>query len=110
MVLYKELLLLSIPEVCLMIQGMEKSLPPASPSRQPISSNILLCLISSLRHGCFTPFDDIVMEALCLVAFFRFLRCSEFSVPSISSFPAIGLRRSDLTHVSGNYFVPFIRT
>ncbi|MGH0166014.1 UNVERIFIED_CONTAM: hypothetical protein FKN15_049976 [Acipenser sinensis] len=89
---------------------MKKSLPPSSPSRQLISSDILLRLISSLRCGCFTPFDDIVMEALCLVAFFGFLRCSEFSVPSISSFPVINLRFSDLTQVLRNHFVLFIRT
>ncbi|MGH0143410.1 UNVERIFIED_CONTAM: hypothetical protein FKN15_016741 [Acipenser sinensis] len=84
-------LLLSILEVCLKIWGMEKSLPLTSPPRQPISSDILLRLISSLCRDCFTPFDGIIMEALCLVASFGFLHCSEFSVPSISSFQAIGL-------------------
>ncbi|XP_058859426.1 myb-like protein M [Acipenser ruthenus] len=89
---------------------MEKSLPPASPSRQPISSAILLRLISSFHRGCFTPFNDFVNEALCLVAFFGFLRCSKFSVPSISSFPPIGLRHSDLTQVPRNHFVLSIKT
>ncbi|MGH0149361.1 UNVERIFIED_CONTAM: hypothetical protein FKN15_015157 [Acipenser sinensis] len=84
-------LLLSILEVCLKIWGMEKSLPLTSPPRQPISSDILLRLISSLCRDCFTPFDGIVMEALCLVASFGFLHCSEFSVASIFSFQAISL-------------------
>ncbi|MGH0158638.1 UNVERIFIED_CONTAM: hypothetical protein FKN15_062437 [Acipenser sinensis] len=71
------------------LRGMEKSLPPSSPSRQPISTDLL-------RQGCFNPFDDIAMETLALTAAFGFLRCAEFSTPSTSSFPALGLKRSDL--------------
>ncbi|MGH0151183.1 UNVERIFIED_CONTAM: hypothetical protein FKN15_064347 [Acipenser sinensis] len=59
-------------------RGMEKSLPPSSPSGQPISTDLLLHLITALRQACFNPFDDVIMETLCLTAFFGFLRCSEF--------------------------------
>ncbi|MGH0140133.1 UNVERIFIED_CONTAM: hypothetical protein FKN15_010177 [Acipenser sinensis] len=93
-----------------MLRGMEKSLPPSSPSRQPISTDLLLHLIIALRQGCFNPFDDIVMETLCLIAFFGFLRCSEFSTPSTSSFPALGLKRSDLSQIPRNHFILHIRS
>ncbi|MGH0133638.1 UNVERIFIED_CONTAM: hypothetical protein FKN15_056141 [Acipenser sinensis] len=97
-------------EILLTLRGMEKSLPPSTPSRQPISTDLLLRLITSLRQGCFNPFDDIVMETLCLTAFFGFLRCSEFSTPSTSSFPALGLKRSDLSQIPGNHFILHIRS
>ncbi|MGH0142528.1 UNVERIFIED_CONTAM: hypothetical protein FKN15_055417 [Acipenser sinensis] len=97
-------------EIRLTLRGMEKSLPPSSPSRQPISTDLLLHLIIALRQGCFNPFDDIVMETLCLIAFFGFLRCSEFSTPSTSSFPALGLKRSDLSQIPGNHFILHIRS
>ncbi|MGH0128372.1 UNVERIFIED_CONTAM: hypothetical protein FKN15_000825 [Acipenser sinensis] len=103
-------LLSSVPEIRLTLRGMEKSLPPSSPSRQPISTDLLLHLIIALRQGCFNPFDDIVMETLCLIAFFGFLRCSEFSTPSTSSFPALGLKRSDLSQIPGNHFILHIRS
>ncbi|MGH0136884.1 UNVERIFIED_CONTAM: hypothetical protein FKN15_019561 [Acipenser sinensis] len=99
-----------IEEIRLTLRGMEKSLPPSSPSRQPISTDLLLHLIIALRQGCFNPFDDIVMETLCLIAFFGFLRCSEFSTPSTSSFPALGLKRSDLSQIPGNHFILHIRS
>ncbi|KAK6473498.1 hypothetical protein HHUSO_G26938, partial [Huso huso] len=63
----------------------------------PISTDLLLCLITALQQGCFNVFNDIVMETLCLTAAFGFLRCAEFSTPSTSSFPALGLKRSDLS-------------
>ncbi|MGH0139005.1 UNVERIFIED_CONTAM: hypothetical protein FKN15_068325 [Acipenser sinensis] len=99
-----------LSEIRLTLRGMEKSLPPSSPSRQPISTDLLLHLIIALRQGCFNPFDDIVMETLCLIAFFGFLRCSEFSTPSTSSFPALGLKRSDLSQIPGNHFILHIRS
>ncbi|MGH0154667.1 UNVERIFIED_CONTAM: hypothetical protein FKN15_048037 [Acipenser sinensis] len=103
-------LLSSVPEIRLTLRGMEKSLPPSSPLRQPISTDLLLHLITALRQGCFNPFDDIIMETLCLIAFFGFLRCSEFSTPSTSSFPALGLKRSDLSQIPGNHFILHIRS
>ncbi|RXM37097.1 hypothetical protein EOD39_3207 [Acipenser ruthenus] len=70
---------------------------------------LLLCLITALRQGCFNLFDDIVMETLCLTAAFGFLRCAEFLTPSTSSFPALGLKRSDLSQIPGNHFILHIR-
>ena len=50
------------------------------------------------------------METLCLTVAFGFLRCAEFSTPSISSFPALGLKCSDLSQIPGNHFILFIRS
>ncbi|MGH0167754.1 UNVERIFIED_CONTAM: hypothetical protein FKN15_066207 [Acipenser sinensis] len=83
---------------------------PSSTSRQPISTDLLFRLITTLRQGCFNPFDNIVMETLCLTSFFGFLRCAEFSTPSTSSFPALGLKSSDLSQIPGNHFIPHIRS
>ncbi|RXM94362.1 hypothetical protein EOD39_18072 [Acipenser ruthenus] len=59
--------LLSIPAVSLTLCGIERSLPPSFPSRLPITSDILLNLISIVRHGCFNPVNYLVMESICLV-------------------------------------------
>ncbi|MGH0146938.1 UNVERIFIED_CONTAM: hypothetical protein FKN15_009847 [Acipenser sinensis] len=60
--------------------------------------------------GCFNLFNDIVMETLCLTAAFGFLRCTEFSTPSTSSFPPLVLKRSDLSQILGNHFILHIRS
>ncbi|MGH0138710.1 UNVERIFIED_CONTAM: hypothetical protein FKN15_067071 [Acipenser sinensis] len=97
-------------EIRLTLRGMEKSLPPSSPSRQPISTDLFLHLITALRQGCFNPFDDIVMETLSETAFFGLIRCVEFSTPSNPSFPALGLKRSDLSQIPRNHFILHIRS
>ncbi|MGH0130039.1 UNVERIFIED_CONTAM: hypothetical protein FKN15_072947 [Acipenser sinensis] len=65
---------------------------------------------TALWQGCFNLFDDIVMETLCLTTAFGFLRCAEFSTLSTSSFPALGLKRSDLSQIPGNHFIIHIRS
>ncbi|MGH0117662.1 UNVERIFIED_CONTAM: hypothetical protein FKN15_041854 [Acipenser sinensis] len=102
--------ILSIPVVRLTLRGIFKSSPPAASSRLPISTDILHSLISALRKGCFSPYEDLLMEAICLTAFFGFLRSSEFTVPSASSFPAAGIRLCDLSCISNSYFIIRLRT
>ncbi|MGH0173045.1 UNVERIFIED_CONTAM: hypothetical protein FKN15_064170 [Acipenser sinensis] len=100
--------LLSIPAVRLTLQGITESLHPASSSRLPMTTVILNTLISILRSGCFNPFFDIVMEAMCLPAFFGVLRSSEFTVPSSSSFPVIGIHSCDLSPVPDLHYILFL--
>lgn len=101
--------LLSIPAVRLLLRGISKCSPAPSSARLPISIDILSKLISILRHGCFSPFDDLTMEVICLSAFFGFLRCSEYTVPSIASFPTLGIRCSDLKLIPDSHFILFLR-
>ncbi|MGH0116041.1 UNVERIFIED_CONTAM: hypothetical protein FKN15_060505 [Acipenser sinensis] len=63
-----------------------------------------------LRNSCFNPSDDLTMEVLCLCAFFGFVGCLELSVPSPTSFPALGLRRSDLFQLPGGHFILLLRS
>ncbi|MGH0142346.1 UNVERIFIED_CONTAM: hypothetical protein FKN15_039241, partial [Acipenser sinensis] len=76
----------------------------------PISTDLLLCLITALQQGCFNLLNDIVMETLCLTAAFGFLRYAEFSTSSTSSFPALGLKLSDLSQMPRNHFILQIRS
>ena len=55
---------------------------PANP-RLPISSNILRIVHSALDPN---SFDDHMIGAACLLAYFGFLRSAEFTVPSLSAF------------------------
>ncbi|MGH0120458.1 UNVERIFIED_CONTAM: hypothetical protein FKN15_066345 [Acipenser sinensis] len=73
-------------EIHLILRGMEKSLPLSSPSRRPISTDLL-------RQGCFNPFDDIVMETLCLTS----ARCFMESALAPSSRSAYSTAWSSVT-------------
>ncbi|MGH0119918.1 UNVERIFIED_CONTAM: hypothetical protein FKN15_059846 [Acipenser sinensis] len=44
------------------------------------------------------------METICLSAFFGFLRSSEFTVSSASSFPATGIHLCDISAISDSHF------
>lgn len=49
-------------------------------TRLPITRNILNEIVFSLRKQFFSHFIGIMLEAACVVAFFAFLRCGEFTV------------------------------
>jgi hypothetical protein len=46
----------------------------------PITFDILHKMYTLLRKGVFNLFIDSLLEAACVVAFFGFLRCGEFTV------------------------------
>ncbi|MGH0130446.1 UNVERIFIED_CONTAM: hypothetical protein FKN15_001658 [Acipenser sinensis] len=72
------LIILSIPVVCPTLRGILKSSPPAASSRLPILTDILHSLISTLQKGCFSPYEDLLMETICLT-----------SLPSRASLPPL---------------------
>ncbi|RXM98572.1 hypothetical protein EOD39_12968 [Acipenser ruthenus] len=103
--------LLPVPAIRLTLRGMERTLmETAAPSRLTISLDILRLLISMLMNGCFNLSDDFTMAVLCLCAFISFRRCLEFSVPSPTSFLALGLRHSNLSQVPGCHLILLLRS
>ena len=48
----------------------------------PITIDILWMLISFLSFSCFGRQDDLILSAVLTLAFYGFLRCGEFTVPS----------------------------
>lgn len=47
--------------------------------RLPITFQVLGRICNSLRRGVFSTFTDCMLETACTIAFFGFLRCSEFT-------------------------------
>ena len=65
--------------------------------RLPITPDILLKLKSVWSNGALS-FDNRMLWAAVSVAFFGFLRCAEFTVPSLASYdPAIHLSLADVS-------------
>ena len=66
-------------------------------SRQPITATILDKICSVLEMGNLSPYVDSLLVAVCVTAFFGFLRCAEFTVASNKEFdPKINLCLGDL--------------
>lgn len=63
-------------------RGIKKSENQCKRQRFPITYSILLDICNFLRRGIFTPYTDQLLETACIIAFFGFLRCGEFSILS----------------------------
>nr|XP_009304434.1 proline and serine-rich protein 1-like [Danio rerio] len=83
-------------QTSLLIKGIQKTRPPLPDTRLPITHNILAKCISTLRKGYFSFHTDHTLDAMFILAFFGFLRCSEFTVTSKFD-PSIHPTIADLT-------------
>ena len=80
---YKNPLVDDMGQPLLQLQGVLKGVRKlqghtVSP-RLPITMDILHKMCYSLRRGMFGSYVDLLMETVCTVAFFGFLRCGEFT-------------------------------
>lgn len=78
-----------------LLRGYKRLQAPTKRNRLPITYNILCIIVQCLRSGILGPFNDMVMETMCVVAFFGFLRCGEFTCTGIFD-PSINLCMSDI--------------
>ncbi|XP_071112966.1 uncharacterized protein [Haliotis cracherodii] len=62
-----------------LLRGYKRAHTPERRKRLPITYHVLRNIIKQLRDGVFGPFNDLVMECMCLTAFFGFLRCGELT-------------------------------
>ena len=65
--------------------------------RHPITATILNKMCSVLQTGYMSPYTDCLLQAACVMAFFGFLRCGEFTVNQQAFDPTRHLCLGDLT-------------
>ncbi|XDV17039.1 hypothetical protein PO909_016490 [Leuciscus waleckii] len=88
---------ISHSHVSMLIRGLRKQEPVLNIKHLPLTSDLLSQCIHTLRSGYLSPSIDQSLECMFFLAFFGFLRCSEFA-PSTSAFnPAIHPSLSDIT-------------
>ncbi len=63
-----------------LIRGIQRSQPSSPDSRQPITLDILTKCIQILRTGYLSIHTARTLDAMFLLAFFGFLRCSEIAI------------------------------
>ena len=67
------------PQISMLIRGLQRTEAPATPSRHPLTSDLLLKCLLTLRSGYLSPLIDLTLESMFLLAFYGFLRCAEFT-------------------------------
>ncbi|XP_070539681.1 uncharacterized protein [Ptychodera flava] len=78
------------------LRGIQRLQGPSSRPRLPITFDILRQLCSLLRSTVYGPYLDLLLESAFVLAFFGFLRCSEFTCSGRSFNPAYNLCVRDL--------------
>lgn len=73
---------ISNPQIAMLIKSIQRSQPPSPDARQPITLEILTKCISTLRKGYHSIHTARTLDAMFILAFFGFLRCSEFTITS----------------------------
>ncbi|XP_026059296.1 uncharacterized protein LOC113043958 [Carassius auratus] len=69
-------------QTSLLIKGIQRSQPNRPDTRQPITSDILTQCIYTLRTGYLSLHIARTLDAMFILAFFGFLRCSELAITS----------------------------
>ncbi len=90
---------ISNPQISLLLKGLQKTNPPRPDTRQPLTIDLLRIVLTTLRSGPFPPNKIRTLDAMFNLAFFGFLRVSEFTANSNFN-PAIHPTFSDLQVVN----------
>ncbi|XP_058652489.1 uncharacterized protein LOC131552610, partial [Onychostoma macrolepis] len=96
------------PQTSLLIKGIQKTHPTRPDTRQPITLRILTECISTLRRGYHSIHTARTLDAMFILAFFGFLRCSELAITS-SFNPIIHPTISDLAVLDDETISYFIK-
>lgn len=97
--------LLKNPRIRLLLNGLKKEQLPGNDKRLPLTISLVHRMISKLRSGLFTSHINKMLEAVLLMAFYRFMRCGEFTTRSLSFNPLHHLCFSDLQLESDHFTI-----
>ncbi|XP_030297612.1 thrombospondin type-1 domain-containing protein 4-like [Sparus aurata] len=86
--------------ITMLIKGLRKTEVHTPPKRSPLTSDLLIRCIRTLRSGYSSPYVDKVLESMFLLAFFGFLRCSEFTASTSKYNPSCHASISDISNPS----------
>ncbi|XP_057194089.1 uncharacterized protein LOC130556804 [Triplophysa rosa] len=96
------------PQASMLIKGIQRAQPTHPDDRQPITIEILTKCISTLRRGYHTKHTARTLDAMFILAFFGFLRCSEITTTSKFD-PSVHPTISDLSVLDSETISFFIK-
>ncbi|XP_056121760.1 uncharacterized protein LOC130100357 [Rhinichthys klamathensis goyatoka] len=95
-------------QTSMLIKGIQKTQPTRPDARQPITLDILTKCISTLRRGYHSTNTARTLDAMFILAFFGFLRCSELTITSNFN-PKVHPTISDLSVLDNETISYFIK-
>ena len=95
----------SHPQITSLLKGLLCQEPAKNPCRLPLTADLLSICLHTIRCGYSTPQVAQTLEAMFLLAFFGFLRCSEFTSSTIHFDPSRHACISDLSRFSDDTMV-----
>ena len=95
---------ISHPHITMLLRGLQRSEVQVPPSRHPLTADLLLRCLLTLRAGYLTPYIASTLESMFLLAFFGFLRCSELTSSSSRYDPSIHPSLADIVFHSSESF------
>ena len=87
----------SHPHVSMLLRGIQRSEVQAPVRRHPLTADLLLLCLNTLRAGYLTPLIASTLESMFLLSFFGFLRCSELTSSSFRYNPTRHPSLSDIS-------------
>ena len=93
------------PQISLLMRGLLRQEPAQTPRRLPLTADLLSICICTIRSGYGVPHIARTLEAMFLLAFFGFLRCSEFTASTLLFVPSRHACISDLFQFSEDTLV-----
>ncbi|XP_076109469.1 uncharacterized protein LOC143078493 [Mytilus galloprovincialis] len=86
-----------LPRLTLILKSVKRIQGSQTRTRLPITFPILQEICLRMRKGVFCKYIACLIETTCIVAFFAFLRCGEFTVMNVDKFdPLTSLCISDI--------------
>ncbi|KAE8289519.1 hypothetical protein D5F01_LYC11221 [Larimichthys crocea] len=93
----------------MLLKGLLKAEPCPMPKRLPLTSDLLAHCIETLSKGYLSPSTDKVLESMFLLAFFGFLRCSEFTASTLLYDQSRHASLSDVFVLSSDTLIYFLK-
>ncbi|KAE8289449.1 hypothetical protein D5F01_LYC11150 [Larimichthys crocea] len=93
----------------MLLKGLRKAKPRPMPKQIPLTSDLLARCIEPLCKGYLSPSTDKVLESMFLLAFFGFLRCSEFTASTLLYDPSCHASLSDISVLSSDTLIHFLK-
>ena len=97
--------ILQNPAVQLLLNGLKKDHGQGKDCRLPITITVLHTMVGKLRGGLFSQHENVLLEAVILMAFYAFLRCGEYTASTLAFNPKQGLCFSDISVEASHYTI-----
>ncbi len=97
------------PQITSLLKGLSRQEPAQNPQCLPLTIDLLSCCVHTLRSGYSIPHIAQTLEAMFVLAFFGFLRCSVFTALTLRFKPRRYACISDLSLFSNHTIVFYLK-